>query len=250
MRRAQLIYTCLLILALTSPSLGEGTSVGFSVGGGLPTGWWADRWGLFSSGEIDLRYRFAENTGFFLATGLDKTYLTDLSSEEIAQESRFRDVHNSYKPYTKIEQAVQDGSFKQLPISYGFFQEMDIAGYRAYGSLGMVVHLWRFERGQRFRETVTPPTGDTLVHIDNWWDVQDGSNVGFQLGGGLLYPLKKNLLLDVSAIYHFVGIDKKYAAIAYWGYPARARDWRPEVKETAETGVNYLVLRLGVRFGL
>jgi hypothetical protein len=225
------------------------TSLGFVAGGGLPTGWWGERWGPFECGEINLRYEFSSGTGVLFLVGLDKTYFIDMSKSEVAQDSKFRDLRQDFAPYAKINQAVQDGSFKQLPVGFGFYREQMIAGYRAYGSAAFAVHLWRFERGQRFTETVTPPGSDTLRFEDNWWDEQDGSNVGLQFAAGVLYPLKTNLQLDFSIAYHLVSLTKDNAALAYWGKPMRVRNFRPEVKATTKTSANFLLVRLGVRFG-
>jgi len=250
MRRAHFILLGLLTIALAAPAFAEGSYIfEFSTGTGLPVGWWGERWGMIQSGEINLKYDFDEGTGFFLLTGLDKTYFSKMSADEIANESRFRDVHQTFKPYTHITKAKQDGSFKQLPIGFGFYQEQEIAGYRAWGSAGMVVYLWRVERGQEFEEFVAPPGQDTSRHADNWWDEQSGSNVGFQFALGALYPLKKDLNLDLSVTYNLVSISKDNAALVYWGNPTRDRNWRPEVKSTTKTGVNYLMVRLGIRFG-
>jgi len=250
MRRQHIILIGLLTVALTAPQFALAkTSLGISAGTGFPLGWWGERWGMFQASEISLRYEFAPETGLLLLAGLDKTYLSKMSAEEVANESRFRDVHQTYLPYTQIKKANQDGSFKQLPIGFGFYRELEISGLWTYGSLAMVVHLWRFERGQQFEEVVTPPTQDTLRHNDTWWDEQTGSNVGFQFGAGILYPVVEDkLLLDLSMVYHLVSLSPNYAAVAYWGQPARVRDWRPEEKAKTKNSVSFLLIRLGVRF--
>jgi len=252
MRRQHIILIGLLTVALMAPQFAHAkSSLGFSVGTGVPLGWWGERWGMFQASEINLRYEFAPETGFMLLAGLDKTYFSKMSAEEVKKESRFRDGDPIYLPYTKITTANQDGSFKQLPVGFGFYRELEISGYQTYASLAMVVHLWRFERGQQFAEVVTPPTDDTLRHTDNWWTEQDGSNVGFQLGAGFLYPLDdaKKYTLDVSVVYHLVSLSANYAAVAYHGQPARARDWRPEERDKVKNSVNFILLRAGIRLG-
>lgn len=249
MRRALLLLGFAAILAtvpVSSPAAGR-TSLAVAVGGGLPVGWWSERWGLFQSGEINLRYEFSRGAGLLLFTGLSKTYFADLSPQDIIAESRYNDFLFPDSLRTIIA-AEQGGSFKQLPIGFGFYREGLLAGYRTYGSLAMVVHLWRFDRRQLFEYDRASPLGDsTIIVRDNWSDQQVGSNVGFQLAGGMLYPLRPGLFLDVSMAYHLAAISRNNSAIAYWGKPART--WPGARKESAKPRADFLLLRVGVRFG-
>ncbi len=250
MRRTNYLVIVLLAIVILLPSVGVGanrTSVGLSVGTGFPVGWWGERWGPFQSSEINLHYEFGEGTGFMIFTGLSKSYLASMSSRKVMQESRNHDQHSEFDPYATITRAYQGGSFKQLPVGFGFYQEMDLAGFRAYGSAAFAIYLWKFERSQVFEETVMPPSHDTLYYRDNWWDEQDGSNVGLQFGAGVIYPLQTGVLLDLSLAYHFVSLSSDNAAIAYWGKPART--WDSNQKASAKTNADFLLVNLGVRFG-
>lgn len=250
MRRALILLIVIGFLGAATPTSTQAAnpySVAFVAGGGLPVGWWADRWGMMQSGELTIRYTFDQSVGFFILTGLNKTYYTERSQKEIAADSRVGDRPPAYDSYTTINEASEGGAFKQLPVGTGFFAETEIAGFRTYGSAAFVVNLWKFERGQVLEETITPPASDTIYHNDSWSDVQDGSNVGLQFTAGMLYPLRKGLLLDASLAYHFTGISKENSAYAYWGKPART--WSAEQRSKASNHADFIALRLGVRFG-
>ncbi len=223
------------------------TSIGIVGGSGLPLGKWGDRWGLFHSGEVSVRYDFARGTGLLLFAGLHKTYLAELSAQTIANESIARDLQPEFQPYANIKVAQQGGAFKQLPLGFGFYREGLLAGYRTYASLALAVHLWKFERNQEFEEIVTPPMSDTLRYNDNWYDKQDGAKMGIQLAFGALYPLRPGIFIDASLAYHYVNIGHKYAAIAYYGQPART--WTPEKQKTIKGQSDFILLRVGFRFG-
>ncbi len=243
-----LIGITLLGAVFTAPAQAASPySVAFVVGGGLPVGWWADRWGMMQSGEVNLRYQFQPGVGFFLFTGLNKTYYSERSEKDIAADTRVNDLPPQYYPYATITKAEEGGSFKQLPVGTGFYAEAPIGGLRSYGSAAFVVNLWKFERSQTFQEVITPPSSDTIYHNDSWMDVKDGSNVGLQLTAGVLYPLRKTLFIDASLAYHFTGISKDNSAIARWGKPART--WSAEQKAAAKNHADFIALRVGVRFG-
>jgi opacity protein-like surface antigen len=214
----------------------------------LPVGWWGERWGFFQASEVCIRQEFQRNTGIQFIFGLNKTYYADRSKSEIQSDSRVNDIPDAYKPYTTVTSAEQGGSFKQIPIGFGFYQEGMISGFRTYGSLGMIVDLWKFDRNQIFEAIVIPPPfQDTLEHQDNWSDVQDGSNIGLQFAAGVIYPLSRGTALDLSLAYHYVGLSKDNSAIAYYGKPART--WTADQKSTAKNHMDFIALRLGVRFG-
>ncbi len=243
------IFLILLVLILSQP-LAWGavrTSVGLIGGVGVPVGWWSERWEPFPNGEMNLRYEFAPGTGLILIAGLGKSMFTTLSPEETAAESRFRDLRPEFEPYTDIVKSSQDGTFKQLPVGFGFYSEGIISGFRGYASAAMLINMWKFTRGQEFIEEVTIPDFETISHQDNWSDKQDGTDVGGQLAVGLLYPLRRLILLDVSLAYNFVFLSKKHAAIAYWGKPART--WDRERVDEAVGRADFVQLRLGFRYG-
>ena len=249
MRRAILL---LIGMGLLGPSLPSSSlaaspySMAFVAGGGWPVGWWGGRWGAMQSGELNFRYEIERGFGFFLLTGLNKTYYTERGKEEIAAGSRYSDRQFADSLYT-ITKAEEGGSFKQLPVGTGFYGEALVGGLRAYGSAAFVVNLWKFERGQVFQQIVTPPSSDTIPHDDSWNDEQDGSNVGLQFTAGVLYPLRKGLHLEGSIAYHFTGISKDNSAIAFWGKPART--WSAEQKADAKNHADFIALRVGVRLG-
>ncbi len=250
MRRALGILIAICLLGVAVPSSTQAAnpySIAFVAGGGLPVGWWGERWGLMHSGELTLRYRIDEMVGFFIFTGINKTYYVERSEKEIADDSRAGDSSPEYEPYTTVTEASEGGAFKQLPVGTGFYGETSISGIRTYGSAAFVVNLWKFERGQVFEERITPPASDTIFHSDSWSDEQDGSNVGLQFTAGMLYPLRKGLLLDASLAYHFTGISKDNMAVAYYGKPART--WSAEQKSSAKNHADFIALRVGVRFG-
>lgn len=251
MRRAGLIALGVIALVITAlPDDCEAasrTSIGIVGGGGAPLGWWGDRWGTFHSGEVNVRYEFSPGTGLLLLAGLHKTYLAEMSAQEIAGESTARDLPPEFQPYAAILNAQQGGAFKQLPLGFGLYREGLLVGCRAYASLAFAVHLWKFERSQEFSERVTPPMSDTLMHTDIWSDKQDGAKIGLQMALGALYPLRPGVFVDASVAYHFVDIGSKYGSIAYYGFPART--WTPQKQATAKGRADFLLFRVGFRFG-
>ncbi|MDP8228755.1 MAG: hypothetical protein P9M15_04815 [Candidatus Electryoneaceae bacterium] len=250
MHRWKLIQVSLILLLffLVLPNTGVcavRTSIGVVGGTGLPTGWWAERWGLFQAGEVNVRYEFAPGTGILFFAGLGKTYLTSMSQEEVAIEAR---VYNQdeFDGNRAINTAYQGGSFKQLPIGFGLYREGLIGSLRGYGSAAMVVHLWKVERSQGFQETITG-LDLNYIHYDNWYDEQDGADVGAQFAVGVLYPLQRLLFLDISLAYHWVEISREHSAIAYWGQPART--WDGDRLEEAKGRADFVQLRIGFRYG-
>jgi len=246
---------CLVIATLpVQLQAANRTSVGLVGGFGLPVGWWGDRWDAMQSGEFNFRYEFSPGAGIILITGLNKTYFTPLSKEEVASESRYRDIEPEFQPYTTIIKGSQGGSFKQLPVGVGFYMERMVWQIRPYGSVAMIVYNWRFERSQEFLQEIKVPDPDIppIDHNDDsWYLTRDGSDLGAQIVLGAVYSLTKLFHVDVSAAYHFVSISPKYGSIAYWGRPAVIPAGQPDndlVKDSKGT-VNFLQLRVGLRVG-
>jgi hypothetical protein len=244
---------CLVIITLPVQSQATNrTSVGLVGGFGLPVGWWGDRWDAIQSGELNFRYEFSPGVGILLITGLNKTYFTPLSKEEVAAESHYSDVMLEYKPYTTIVKGSQGGSLKQLPVGVGVYMERMVWRVRPYGSLAMIVYNWRFERSQEFLGEISPPDMPVIDLNDDSWNLsRDGSDLGAQIVLGTVYDLTKLFHVDVSAAYHFVSISPKYGSIAYWGQPAVIPAGQPDndlVKDSKGT-VNFLQFRIGLRVG-
>ena len=263
--RSQLVICILLISTLALiPSqiqaLGK-TSVGLVGGFGPPVGWWADRWDMMQMGELNLRYELSSDVfdmdlrgGVVLITGLGKTYFGTMSKEEVAAESRYSDVNPDFQDYTTIVTANQGGSFKQLPIGFGFYLEKMIGRVRPYGSLAMMVYNWRFERSQEFLQVIEIPDPDfpVLEHNDDDWRVErDGSDLGAQLTLGAVYSINRLIHIDLSAAYYLVNISKKYNSIAYWGQHAviPAGDPDNDLVEDSKGSVDFMQIRLGLRIG-
>ncbi len=254
MKRSGISYKTVILLSLLLTVILQPTakgavrtSVGLVGGLGVPVGWWSERWDPFLSGEINLRYEFSPGTGFLLLTGLGKSYFASLSPEEIEAESRVNDIPAEFKPYSTIDKGTQDGSFKQLPVGFGFYTERMIQTFRIYGSFAMLVNLWKVERNQQYITTVDAPNSSPFTHEDIWTDSQDGANVGAQFVLGFIYPLRKQLFLDFSVAYDYISISQKHSAIAYWGLPARTMD--SDKLEEASKNVNFIQLRVGFRYG-
>ena len=248
------VFLIILTFILGLPHVGIGavrTSIGMVGGTGLPTGWWAERWDMFQTGEVNVRYEFAPGTGILFIAGLGKAYLTSMSQEEVADEAR---VYNQdeFDGRRTITTAYQGGSFKQLPIGFGLYREGLIGRLRGYGSAAMVVHLWKVERSQGFQETITGLDAN-YIHHDNWDDKQDGADVGAQFTVGMLYPLQHLLFLDISIAYHWVEISREHSAIAYWGQPARTWDGdrldEANRLDEAKGRADFMQFRIGFRYG-
>jgi len=248
---AAFIMAAMICVLPASSSGAVRTSIGVVGGVGIPAGWWGDRWDYFQAGEINLRYEFAPGSGLLLLAGLGKNYYASMSSEEILADSRLGDIRDEF-PYT-ILTADQGGSFKQLPVGFGFYTERMLWRMRAYGSLAMVIYNWKFERSQELEVEVKTDNGQDSREYP-WWDEQDGTDLGAQFAIGVLYPLRKLFFLDLSLAYHLVDISQKYGAVAYWGQPARHQPGAPEDRasqliDEAEGRVDFLQLRLGLRYG-
>jgi len=245
-----LIVFVFLLIPCDSNSANR-VSIGFTGGLAQPFGWWSERWDPLQSSEVNLRYEFKSGFGILLFVGLNKTYLTPLSDEEIFSESKYHDVYPEFEEYRTIIAAGQDGTFKQLPIGFGFYFERMVWRFRTYGSAAMTVYNWKFERSQVFEEIISVPDMQEVSHEDNWAIVQDGSDVGAQVSIGLVYKVTKRFHVDLSAAYHFINIGKKYGAAAYWGEPARIPPGEPDndLVRNAEGAVDFLQLRLGIRLG-
>jgi len=225
-------------------------NIGINGGVGLPVGWWGDRWGMFANSELNVRYEFNPGLGLLVITGLDKGYVTKMSKEQVATEAR-QHLQSEFTPYSKIMTASQDGSFQQIPIGFGIYYERLITPprLRGYGSLAMVVHLWKAQRNQDFTAVVDPPvegfTGTTTT--DNWRDDISSADVGGQAVLGITYQLNKVLYIDASVAYHYVRVEPKNNAIAFWGKPART--WSPDRWSDATGQADLLQFRLGIRLG-
>ncbi len=218
------------------------TSIGLVVGAGIPTGWWADRWGFSDAGEINLRYEFAPGTGILLSAGLSKAFLADISKAEVAAEAQWHQIDGfNYDIIT----AKQSGSFKSLPVGFGLYRESQAGRFRPYGSASMMVFLWKFDRSQTF--LADNLDGDTSPIIDNWHDDQDGANLGAQFTAGTLYQIKPMVLLDASIAFHWLNIGTEHGALAYWGYPVRT--WDDDRINEGKGSANYLQFRIGLRYG-
>jgi len=252
----------LVVLALVfMPSLTEGTSrtsVGLLGAYGMPVGWWADRWDPLQSGEVNFRYEFSpvplniwnQKFGILLLTGLNKTYFTPLSKEEVVQESLYSDVRDVFDPYRNTINASQGGSFKQLPVGFGFYYERTVWRFHVYSSLAMAVYSWKFERSQELLQEITVAGMDTIRHeYDNWSVKQVGSDLGGQLAIGAVYRIWKTLCVDVSAADHLINISREVGAVAYWGIPAQVPPGEPanELIENAKGAVDFLQFRIGLR---
>ncbi|MDP8239446.1 MAG: hypothetical protein P9X24_10185 [Candidatus Hatepunaea meridiana] len=247
-----LISAIFLISFSGSAEAANRTSFGVTGGLGMPLGWWGERWEPLQSGEFNIRYEFSPGMGILLITGLNKTYFEPLSREQIADESVYSDVREEFSDYTTIVYANQGGSFKQLPIGFGFYMERMVSDLRAYGSLTMVVNNWKFYRSQWFLQEVTVPGMSTIQHDwDNWEIEEDGSDLGLQVACGALYKLTNLLYLDLSAAFHWVNISRKYGSVAYWGQPARIPPGEPEndLIKDSKSSVNSLQFRIGLRVG-
>lgn len=223
------------------------TSLGLVGGVSMPMGWWSDRWEPFVNGEINLRYELSQGTGLILITGLGKSYFTSLSAEEIESESRVNDISEEFKPYTTIITGTQDGSFKHLPVGFGFYTERLIQVFRVYGSFALMINLWKVERSQLYIVEVEAPNSSPFNHEDIWSDSQDGANIGAQIALGVVYQLKNQLLLDVSLGYSYMSLSQRHSALAYWGKPARTMDG--DELDEATGNANYIQLRVGFRYG-
>jgi len=225
-------------------------NIGINGGAGIPLGWWGDRWGFITAGEFNVRYELSPGAGLLVIGGLSKTYIKEMSKEEVASESR-RYLHPDFTQYSDITMASQDGSYQQIPIGFGMYYERMITPprLRGYGSVALVVHLWKTERNQRFTEIVKPntPNFSAVTHQDNWSDQLQGSDLGGQAVLGVTFQLTPALYLDASAAYHYVRIDPKNNAIAYWGQPART--WSEDRLSSAKGQADLLQLRFGIRFG-
>lgn len=225
-------------------------NIGINGGAGLPLGWWGDRWGFITAGEFNVRYELSPGAGLLVLGGLSKSYIKEMSKEDVSKEAR-RYLHPDFTQYSKIELASQDGSYQQIPIGFGIYYEQMITPprLRGYGSVALVVHLWKTQRNQSFQETVAPTTQNfvPVVHLDNWSDHLQGSDLGGQAVLGVTFQLSRSLYLDASAAYHYVRIDPKNNAIAYWGQPAR--NWSEERLSETSGQADLLQLRFGIRFG-
>ncbi|MCF7809720.1 hypothetical protein K9N50_01890 [bacterium] len=247
---AVLIILALIITANSGYSAGR-TSVGLVGGMSIPMGWWGERWDPLQSGEINLRYEFTPGFGILLLAGLNKTYFSDLSADEIYQDSRYHDVQPEYEPYRTVITAEQGGSFKQLPVGFGFYHERMLWRFRAYGSVAMVIYNWKFTRSQDFEQVIAPPGMSETQHVDNWSISNDGTNMGAQAAIGFVYKISSMFMLDVSAAYHMINIYQKNGAAAYWGEPALVPPGDPQndLVKDAEGAVDFLQIRLGLRIG-
>jgi len=247
---AVLILLVLLIASTTVFGSGR-TSVGLVGGMSLPVGWWGERWDPLQSGEINLRYEFTPGFGLLLLVGLNKTYFTPLSADRIYHDSRYHDVQPEFDPYRTVITAEQGGSFKQLPVGFGFYHERMLWKFRAYGSFAMIVSNWKFSRNQEYEQVVAPP-GMSESHDYDYWSIEsDGTNVGAQAAIGFVYKITGKLLLDVSAAYHMINITQKYGAAVYWGEPALTPPGEPQedLVKNAEGAVDFIQFRIGIRIG-
>lgn len=248
------IIILVVFVSISIPSTSSAAnrlSIGFTGGISQPIGWWGERWDPLQSSEINLRYEFKSGFGILLFVGLNKTYFTPISEDEVYAESRYHDVYPEFEQYKTIISANQDGAFKQLPIGFGFYYERMIWPFRTYGSLAMSVYNWKFERSQQFEQVIALPGVTPVEHEDNWSIVQDGTDLGAQVAVGMVYSVTRMLHLDLSAAYHLVNINREYGAAAYWGEPARIPPGKPEnmLVKDAKGSVDFIQLRFGIRYG-
>jgi hypothetical protein len=236
-----IILTIFLLLPSVSDAVVR-TSIGVVGGAGIPTGWWADRWGLSDAGEINLRYEISPGMGILLSAGLSKAYLAELSVAEVAKEAQWQPMDDFN--YT-ITTAKQGGSFKSLPVGFGLYRESQVGTFRPYGSASMMVFLWKFDRSQVFHANNID--GDTSPVRDNWYDTQDGANLGAQFVAGTLYQIRPMMLLDASLAFHWLNIGTEHGSLAYWGYPVRT--WDDDRINEGKGSTNYLQFRIGLRYG-
>lgn len=225
------------------------TSLGITAGTTVPVGWWAKRWDPGPSAEANLRYEFAPGTGILVLSGVSKVYFTELPAGVIYGESSLRATQPDFVPYTTIVRAVQGGAFKQVSAGFGFYLERLVLGQRMFGSLAFTVQNWKFQRDQYLEvEQSIPELGSEPVRrTDVWWTEQDGSDLGAQVGLGIVRPLFRKTLLEVSTNYHYVDISRKHGSLAYWGYPARTGNFPSGGAPTGR--VDYLQFRVGLRYG-
>lgn len=251
-------FFCLILfvsLFITSINVAnaQGTSLSLLGGIGLPTGWWGERWDLTLNGEINVHYDIAPGMGLMLMTGMGKGYLGDLSPADISADSRLRGLPPEFASHANVTYANQSGSFKQIPIGIGVFAERLIAilnthQLRGYGSFALVVQLWNADRYQYITREIDVPNMPLMTHTDNWSDKVDGSDVGAQVGLGLLYQMQKNLFLDLSAAYQYLDIGKDNSAIMYWGLPGRLSE--SDDRKPDSNRIDLLQLRFGLRYTL
>jgi len=246
-----------LLLICSTQSFGAGnTSVGINGSLGLPLGWWGERWNPSLNSDINLRFEFQPGTGILLFTGLGKSYFTELSAPEIVDESNLDELGDAFSQYTTIIEANQTGSFTQIPIGCGFFMERLIrlspngssGQIRGYGTIAMSVYLWSAERAQNLTYETNAPRKQPLEFTQNWSDKIDGSDLGAQIGLGLLYQLNKSLFLDLSVVYNYLEVGKSNNAVIYYGKPARTWDERSEKESNSRT--DFLQFRIGFKYGL
>lgn len=243
------VFAGILLLTALHPQVGGAavrTSIAVVGGGGTPIGWWAERWGPFINGEVNLRYELSRGTGFVLIAGLSKSYLENLPVSDFNEQTQVGDIPPEFQPYTEVVTAKQGGAFKQIPVGFGFYQEGLVSGFRAYGSVAALVHLWKFDRSQSYTVKVALPLITANQISDNWTDSQDGANIGGQISVGILQPLRSMMFLDISAAYHILSLSKRHAALAYWGKPARTDE---ELLGRTEQRADFVQLRVGLRFG-
>jgi len=245
-----IIIISLSMFIIVSPAEGVGrTSIGLTSGLGIPLGWWGERWDSFQSVELNLKYEFAPGSGLLFLVGLNKAYYKSMSAEDIFAESRFSDVKSEFLPYRPIVYASQSGSFKQIPLGFGFYHERMAAMVQVYGSVAIVVYNWKIVRDQRFKIRIETPIGSIEPQADNWADSQDGADLGLQGAVGGIYKVFESFYLDVSAAFHWVNVNQKNGAFAYYGYNARLQpgDTEDELVSNARATVNFIQLRIGVR---
>lgn len=229
----------------------SGTNVGFSVGGGLPVGWWSDRWGMFQTAELNLRYEFSRGQGLLLFVNLAKADLADLSKSTIIEESQFADQPPEVKPYYTFTDVKQGGTFRQLPLGIGYYREFPYNNLMFYGSAAFAVHLWKLHRTQTLQATGERGGVPLTPYSDDWEDSQDGAETGWRIAGGLTYPIKENLALDCNLAWHITSLSNDNGALAYWGFPVRGNTIRAEERKAkAEKNANFILLQVGVRYGL
>ncbi|MFH0765557.1 MAG: hypothetical protein V2A61_03965 [Calditrichota bacterium] len=242
-----------LVTSLTSPSNSAPktrTSIGFNTGIGVPVGWWSERWNPSANGEVNIRYEFSAGTGLLLTAGLAKSYYAERTPEQILRESTSRETEPEFAPYGTVTKAYQEGSFKQIPVGFGFYNESLFLGMRSYVSAAMSIYLWKLERSQELSYEIAVPNRTHNQHIyeDNWWDSQDGADVGGQLAIGLLKNIQGMLFVEASLTYQVVSLAKKHAALAYWGQPTRT--WSNDrINNDTYSAVNSFTFRVGIRYG-
>ncbi len=247
-----IIIISLSMFIIVSPLEGAGrTSIGFTGGLGIPLGWWGERWDPLQSGELNLKYEFAPGSGLLLLIGLNKTYYKSMSDEDILAESRYSDIKPEFLPYRTIVYASQSGSFKQIPLGFGFYHERMAAMVRVYGSVAIVVNNWKIVRDQRLKIKIEAPDMPIEWHRDDWINSQNGADLGLQVAVGGMYKVFESIYLDVSVAFHWININQKNGAFAYYGYNARIQpgDTESELVSNAKATVNFIQLRIGVRVG-